>query len=239
MKLTILTTETTHHCRFVQGLQEDGHEVFCAVETTNRHPPHFDISSETEQERDIFESDHWFNSRPMALSQLSETVQLSDINDILHSKAVSILEDSDAIIVFGTGVIRKPVLDQFGRKLVNLHGGDPEKYRGLDSHLWALYHRDFSSLVTTLHKVELELDTGGIVEQGALNLDLIRDPSQLRSLNTDCCLTLTRDYLSKLAADSVTLRPQAITGRYYSYMPSVLKQIAYGNLKRYLLRGLK
>ena len=28
-----------------------------------------------------------------------------------------------------------------------------QKYRGLDSHYWSIYHKDFESLVTTLHRV--------------------------------------------------------------------------------------
>ena len=54
----------------------------------------------------------------------------------------------------------------FENKIFNLHGGDPEKYRGLDSHYWSIYHNDFKSLITTLHKVRPILDTGEIVLQG-------------------------------------------------------------------------
>ena len=48
---------------------------------------------------------------------------------------------------------------------INLHGGDPEKYRGLDSHLWSIYHEDWASLVSTLHVVSKDLDAGDSIEK--------------------------------------------------------------------------
>ena len=37
-----------------------------------------------------------------------------------------------------------------------------EKYRGLDSHLGALWHRDYSELKTCLHQLSDTLDDGDI-----------------------------------------------------------------------------
>ena len=38
-------------------------------------------------------------------------------------------------------------------------------YRGLDSDLWAIYHRDYKNIGVTIHMVDSELDTGEILYQ--------------------------------------------------------------------------
>ena len=66
----------------------------------------------------------------------------------------------DIGIVFGTGKLIPEVIDKFSGHLMNIHRGIPQKYRGLDSDLWAIYKNDFDNIGTTLHLVEPDLDTG-------------------------------------------------------------------------------
>ena len=44
--------------------------------------------------------------------------------------------------------------------LINVHRGIINKYRGLDSDLWAIYHKDLDNIGVTIHKVDENLDTG-------------------------------------------------------------------------------
>ena len=83
-------------------------------------------------------------------------------------------------------------------KFLNLHGGNPITYRGLDSHLWAIYHEDFSELVTSIHLVEPELDTGKLINKRPIKLKSKMKLYQLRAENTLCCIALTLEALENL-----------------------------------------
>ena len=74
-------------------------------------------------------------------------------------------------------------------KIFNLHGGDPQRYRGLDTHLWAIYHKDFGGLVTTLHILP-KLDDGDIVSMGTLPVSKDMPLYALRKVNTEVCVNL-------------------------------------------------
>ena len=118
--------------------------------------------------------------------------------------------------------------------MVNLHGGNPEEYRGLDSHLWAIYHNEFINLITVLHLVDSNLDTGDIVETSNIELFAGMDIKALRKINTEICLNITIKALSNYEKNNIfDSRPQLKIGRYYSFMPSVLKDSCVKNFLRY------
>ena len=118
---------------------------------------------------------------------------------------------------------------------LNLHGGNPERYRGLDTHLWSIYHNDFGDLVTTLHHVDADLDTGDIVFQSKLKVEAGTRLHQLRAINTKVCVNL---FLVALGAFQsigwLPSREQVSHGRYYSYMPAVLKEECIRKFNRYV-----
>ena len=126
------------------------------------------------------------------------------------------------------------MLDLYKGRLVNLHGGNPEEYRGLDSHLWAIYHGDFDNLITVLHMVDSGLDTGDIVEREKLELVYGADIRVLRKINTEACLRLTLKALKNFEKNNqFNSKPQLRFGRYYSFMPSVLKDSCVTKFLRY------
>ena len=110
------------------------------------------------------------------------------------------------------------------KHIYNLHGGDPEIYRGLDTHLWAIFHKDFNNLYTTLHRVDPELDTGNVISKKKLSLKNISDLYKLRALNTEICCELVKNLLSQIKKNTLIKDyKQKKVGRYYSAMPSSLK----------------
>ena len=144
-------------------------------------------------------------------------------------------ENPDMVLVFGTGLLKEHLIRVCPNNTYNLHGGDPESYRGLDSHLWAIYHRDFSSLVTTLHRLDTSLDTGDIILQGQIPLTQGMGLYMLRAVNTQLCVQLavaTIDMCSRYG--NVVSRRQRQAGRYYSSMPSTLKSICCKNFEKYI-----
>jgi folate-dependent phosphoribosylglycinamide formyltransferase PurN len=224
LRTAVLTTDTTHHRYFLGRLADASDLELIVLETEAVRAP-FDTEHPFEEERDRFERETLLDGdgdRP--ISDLGKTVESGSVNDPEVREA---LRESGAelVVVFGTGVIQDDLIEGIDAPLLNLHGGNPEEYRGLDTHLWAIYHRDFDNLVTTLHVVDAGLDTGPIVGYAGIELTPGMRLPELRAANTEACVQLTAEAVETLAAgESLPAREQRGRGRYYSFMPAVLKE---------------
>ena len=83
----------------------------------------------------------------------SDAYNLSSI-DIETKKEIS---KANFIIVSGADWIKGELLNKIKHKSLNVHMGIAQKYRGLDSNLWAWYHNDFKNMGVTLHKLDYSL----------------------------------------------------------------------------------
>lgn len=231
MKIGVLTTETLHHCFFVQELACDN-QLFIFSETKNNPPP-FETNHPYQEVQDEYEKKAFFNGENAGLEDFAETILVENIN---HEKSISMLRDLhlDSILVFGTGKLSEKVIDCCSQRILNFHGGDPEKYRGLDSHLWSIYHRDFKSLVATLHHVNVTLDDGELVYRERIPLQTNMKLHQLRVANTKLCVKLARKAIDEFKVmGKFRAEKQNEIGRYYSYMPAVLKEICLHRFEKY------
>lgn len=231
MKVALLTTDTTHHTYYAWKLGAAFPLAAIVLETHVLGPP-FETFHPFEARRDEYEREVLFKGFDGTLHDLAEThaVEFAD-------QALPTLRRlaPDAVLVFGTGKLPPPVLDVATQASLNLHGGNPEEYRGLDTHLWTIYHRDFENLVTTLHYANEELDCGDIVSQARLDIRPGTELYQLRSVNTEACVALSLEALRTLeATGSVPTRGQTKKGRYYSFMPALLKDRCVGEFARYV-----
>lgn len=220
MKIAILTTETVHHLFYVRELSAFIDNVLVIAESRSvgtSQPLHsFEI------DRDIFERQIWFDGGKVVLEDFANTFRCEDVND---EKAVTALQNfqPDLIIVFGTGLIQEYLIHAYSGRIFNLHGGNPEYYRGLDSHLWAIKNRDWANLATCIHQVDAELDTGDIVQLLPLPLDKVSSLEQLRSVNTDVCISLSRNLLEMFQSGTLKTYAQSTRGNYYSTFPNKMK----------------
>lgn len=238
MKIAVLTTETPHHIYFVRELQKIFGDLIVLSETQKLKAT-FETSHSFEWLCREFEWNRWFNGRETELSDYAKAYSISSVNDENAIKAID-KENPDVVLVFGTGLLKQDVIRVCPSNIYNLHGGDPQSYRGLDSHLWAIYHRDFSGLVTTLHRVEASLDSGDIVLQGQIPLTKGMGLHMLRAANTQLCVQLavaTIDMCSRFG-NAVSSRQRQV-GRYYSFMPSALKSICCKNFEKYIKSELE
>lgn len=232
MKIVVLTTETLHHTYFVQELAKAFPLESVLVERNIASAP-FETHHPFEDTRESYERKVFFHDKNVHLTDIVKTFELASANDL---DSLTQLKDiaPDAIIVFGTGKISKEIIQICPNGIINLHGGDPEKYRGLDTHLWAIYHRDFGSLVTTLHHLNEKLDAGPIILQSAIPLKPGMQLYELRHYNTEVCIDMTTSALNTFASrGQFNSRPQQKRGRYYSSMPSALKEICQIRFKEY------
>ena len=169
-----------------------------------------------------YEEIRWFRDGLPHLSDLCQTNTATSVNS---ESALATLKQAecDVAISFGTCWIRDDALSLLPNQRWNLHGGDPQKYRGLDSHLWALYHDDPGSLVTTVHSLAPDLDAGDIIAGSRIDITSVPELHMLRAANTDLAVQLVKGSLGHLeAVGTVPCMPQATVGRYYSALPGSL-----------------
>ena len=233
MKILVLTTETSHHVYFAKKLAETFGNVIVYCEKFSSNKFLFDTHHAFEDRRDIFEITKWFEGKSLRMADILITKEFNSLNDPDAIKSLS-NEKPDIVLVFGTGLLRREILNLFRHKIFNLHGGDPERYRGLDNHLWGIYHGDFSSLVTTIHHMNDRLDDGDIVAQAGITIDLGTTLESLRSINTELCVKMSTTLIDSICRfGKASGRKQLASGRYYSAMPTVLKEVCIKRFSQY------
>jgi methionyl-tRNA formyltransferase len=69
----------------------------------------------------------------------------------------------DVVAVFGTSLIKPPLLGLGRLGMLNLHGGLSPDYRGADCTFWALYNGEPEQVGCTLHFINAGIDTGALI----------------------------------------------------------------------------
>lgn len=224
MKIIIFTTQTTHHTKFVLDIITKYPNTKVILEN-NQLKATFDTYHNFLSQQEKYEKKIFFNGHEKKIGDVISTLEVKNINDEQTAKLIKSFRP-DIILVFGTSRIDKRIIDLLPGNFLNLHGGNPINYRGLDTHLWAIYHGDFAELVTSIHLVEPELDTGKLIGIKPLNLKSKMKLHQLRAENTNCCIDLALDAIHNYEKNkNFEFLTTGQKGRYYSFMPSDLKEL--------------
>ena len=218
--IAILTTKTTHHVFFENQIFKKYKDIINVYETTFIQPK-FKINTIFEKKREIFEKKICFQNKKFNFKGKSYAIK--NINDNIIFKILK-KHNIKYLIVFGTRKIKKEIVNRYKNKIFNLHGGNPEEFRGLDSHYWSIYHN--FNLYSCLHKLSYKLDDGNIVFLKKIKLQKNMKIHQLRFKNTLYCIqmVLRLIYLIKNNKTIPTLK-QKNESRYYSFMPKAIKDI--------------
>lgn len=90
------------------------------------------------------------------------------VHEVAHINDPAVLElverlQPDVVAVFGTTLIREPLLGAGKLGMVNLHGGLSPHYRGADCTFWALHNGEPDQIGCTLHFIDEGIDTGKLI----------------------------------------------------------------------------
>ena len=77
----------------------------------------------------------------------------------------------DIALIFGTGMIREPLVSALPKDTINLHLGLSPRYRGAATLFWPFYFLEPNFAGTTFHYIEQSPDAGSIVHQVVPKLD--------------------------------------------------------------------
>ncbi len=85
----------------------------------------------------------------------------------------------DVVLVFGTGILREPMLSAFEGRIINLHLGLSPFYRGAGTNFWPLVNREPEYVGATIHYLDAGIDTGAILAHARPHIELGDGPHSL------------------------------------------------------------
>ena len=127
----------------------------------------------------------------------------------------------DIAITFGVGRVMPSIFEVPRWGTLNVHRGITQRYRGLDSDLWAIQEGNFDQIGVTTHFVDAQLDTGAIVAQRFVPIEPGSALHHLRYETTLVATELVTDNLRTANRERrpPEAKPQTELGAYYSAMP--------------------
>jgi len=117
------------------------------------------FAARDESEARYFAADSSLRLRPGVVHR---TVAAGGCNDPVE---VSLMTSTrpDVVLVFGTGILREPVLSVFDGRILNIHLGLSPYYRGAGTNFWPLVNREPEYAGATIHYLDAGIDTGPIL----------------------------------------------------------------------------
>jgi methionyl-tRNA formyltransferase len=108
------------------------------------------------------EGKFFFGGEPPTLDRPDLVFEVPHVND---RRVVELAQrlSPDIIAVFGTSLIKGPLLKMGRHGIVNLHGGLSPEYRGADCTFWALYNGEPEKVGCTIHFIDNGIDTGSLI----------------------------------------------------------------------------
>nr|MBI3611653.1 hypothetical protein [Nitrospirota bacterium] len=92
-------------------------------------------------------------------------VPFGGVNDPIEIDLMTSLKP-DVIIDYGSGIVRKPLIERFDGRIINQHLGLSPYYRGAGTNFWALVNREPEYAGVTIHYLDAGIDSGAIICHG-------------------------------------------------------------------------
>jgi methionyl-tRNA formyltransferase len=105
----------------------------------------------------------YFCERGSVIASNCQVVVVDWINDPC---TIDVLRKSnpDLTVVMGTSILHKKTLQVSGEKILNIHGGYLPDYRGNHCFFFPIYNKEFDKIGSTIHFVDVGIDTGDIID---------------------------------------------------------------------------
>ncbi|RIV74391.1 formyl transferase [Flagellimonas aequoris] len=104
---------------------------------------------------------------PFTQSSIFKSSKIHFPDSINSSETIDIVNkfQPDLIVVCGTRLISKKIIDSIRVPIINMHVGITPKYRGVHGGYWALCNNDKENCGVTVHLIDPGIDTGGVLSQ--------------------------------------------------------------------------
>jgi len=94
-----------------------------------------------------------------------------DINTEYWTNKIKLL-NPNYILLFGSSIVKEPLLNAFENRVINLHLGLSPYYRGSGTNFWPLVHKKVECVGSTIHLASQRVDGGEILHQVRPDIEL-------------------------------------------------------------------
>jgi folate-dependent phosphoribosylglycinamide formyltransferase PurN len=175
--IVVITGNQLAHNYFLNQLRSNFKLTAIFIEKTRYPDPAFNSG----KEKEVW--DEFFINRTIteeALFRFSKcnNVQSNPHNFIVEkgclneNKTIQLINNFNPtlIIIFGTSLLGSKYLDLYPNKILNLHVGLSQYYRGSSCNFWPIYNLEPQLLGATIHYVTNRIDGGNILIQDSIEL---------------------------------------------------------------------
>lgn len=127
-----------------------------AVNAEDERVIHDHFTSRDESEAAYFSAHDSVHVGTGALRRVVPAGGCNDPTEVAQMRALQ----PDVVLVFGTGILREPLLSVFEGRIINIHLGLSPYYRGAGTNFWPLVNREPEYVGATIHYLDAGIDTG-------------------------------------------------------------------------------
>lgn len=147
----------------------------------------------------------------------------------------------DCIVLYGSSIIREPLLSRFQGRIINMHLGLSPYYRGTATNFWPLVNREPHCVGVTIHHAVLKVDAGEILAQARPEIILSDRCHDYGCKSIIAGTELMSEVIARIARGNLPAVPQPPGGRLYrtrDFVPetvqTMLHNFATGMNEEYL-----
>ena len=146
-------------------------------------------------------------------------INVNSVNDELCKQELEKLQP-DIVLVNGTRIISKRILQCTNAIFINMHVGITPLYRGSHGGYWALYNNDIQNFGTTIHLVDAGVDTGGVLKQVFTRPQKEDNFTTYPVIQTAIGIAACKEVLKEVTNGNINAKAHAQKGKLY-YQPTI------------------
>ncbi|MFM2388161.1 MAG: hypothetical protein RL660_2918 [Bacteroidota bacterium] len=157
------------------------------------------------------------------------TIKVKNVLSVNAEQTISLLREinPDLIIVNGTRIISKKVLQAVNCKFINTHAGITPKYRGVHGSYWALVNKDAENSGVTVHFVDEGIDTGTIINQCNVQHGKQDNFSTYPTLQLAAGIEMLLKAVQEVFADTIQVQKERALDSKLWYHPTIWQYLYY------------
>lgn len=151
-------------------------------------------------------------------------------------ETISLLKEINpkVVVINGTRIISKKVLNCISGKFINMHTGITPTYRGSYGAYWALIQNDRKSCGVTIHFVDAGIDTGNVISQSVINPTKRDNITTYQLLQNAAGIPLLKEAIKNILEGSIKTESKSEMSSRLWYHPTL-----WGYIWNRILYGIK
>ena len=160
---------------------------------------------------------------------------ITKVDSVNSEETIAILRKfrPDVVVVNGTRIIKKEILDAINVIFINTHVGITPRYRGVHGGYWALTESDIEHCGVTVHLVDSGIDTGGVLYQNVIRPTAKDNFNTYPYLQIAAAIPLMKKAIFDVSNRTYIIKESDSCSKLWSH-PTILEY-----LRHRVLRGVK